>query len=563
MMSEQDIAVTPSEMLIPKKSMRWWVIISILIELILIGAYLAMGYGDRNEMIIWGVLAAILLVVIIITFMGRTLPGQIIAPLSLGFSMLFMAFKGDGLHDVILLGSPLAIVLAGLLLGNWGTIFLGIALTLGIAAIGLNEVVSQEPAMSSTRVGFVNIITSAILIIVLTLLQFSLLNYFSQRLKRLRRGEQDLLRSNHELRESLDELEKGIDERTRLLGRRAQQLQAAAEVSKAVASIRDLNELLSRVTQQISEQFGYYHVGVFLLDPAGENAVLRAANSTGGQRLLIRKHSLPVGSKSIVGYTMAQVTPRIAMDVGQDAVFFDNPDLPETRSEMALPLISGGKLLGALDVQSVEENAFTQDDIEVLQVLADQVAIAIENSNLFAESHQALEASRRAYGDLSRQAWMDILRGRNDLGYWIDSRGNLQPVSGEWSDELLDTLRSGKPIRSSDGRTLMVPFSLLDIPIGIVKMRKHPGTSEWNNREIALVEGLVTRLGDALESARLYEDSQRRAERERISADIATRIRESLDVDTVLQTAVVEMRRALNLEEITIRLGESNGQSSS
>ena len=109
----------------------------------------------------------------------------------------------------------------------------------------------------------------------------------------------------------------------------------------------------------------------------------------------------------------------------------------------------------------------------------------------------------------------------------------------------------------------MVPFSLLDIPIGIVKMRKHPGTSEWNNREIALVEGLVTRLGDALESARLYEDSQRRAERERISADIATRIRESLDVDTVLQTAVVEMRRALNLEEITIRLGESNGQSSS
>jgi GAF domain-containing protein len=226
---------------------------------------------------------------------------------------------------------------------------------------------------------------------------------------------------------------------------------------------------------------------------------------------------------------------------------------------MALPLLAGGKLLGALDIQSTEEGAFTQEDIEVLQILADQVSIAIENSNLFAESELAVEASRRAYGELSRQAWMVLLQGRPVYGYRTDSRGNIQPVEGGWSEELAEVQKAGQSIKL-DAKTLAIPFKILDMPAGVIKLKKHADAREWSEREINLIESLVGNLGEALESARLYEDTQRRAERERITADIATRIRESLDVDTVLQTAALEMRRALNLEEITIRLGESDGQ---
>ncbi|MBN2146622.1 MAG: hypothetical protein JW726_04500, partial [Anaerolineales bacterium] len=200
-----------------------------------------------------------------------------------------------------------------------------------------------------------------------------------------------------------------------------------------------------------------------------------------------------------------------------------------------------------------------QEDAEVLQVLADQVAIAIENANLFAESRAALEASKRAYGEVTREAWSKLLRGRPELGYQVNSAGTIRPVEGQWSGELVRAQREGQAVKL-DEKTLAIPFKILDLPVGVVKLKKQSSAKGWTEREVGLMETLVGNLGEALESARLYEDTQRRAERERVAADISARIRESLNVDAVLRTAVMEMRRALNLDEITIRLGEGNGQ---
>ncbi|MEA3351442.1 MAG: histidine kinase N-terminal 7TM domain-containing protein, partial [Chloroflexota bacterium] len=199
--------------------------------------------------------------------------------------------------------------------------------------------------------------------------------------------------------------------------RRSQQLQAAAEVGQAAVTLRNLDELMPQVTQLISQRFSFYHVGIFLLDDHHEFAVLQAANSESGQRMLNRGHRLKVGEVGIVGYVTAQQEARIALDVGTDAVFFDNPDLPETRSEMALPLIIGGELLGAIDVQSKREAAFSDEDINVLQILADQIAIAIENARLFTEHNEALKTARRAYSELSQEAWGELLRTQPELGF--------------------------------------------------------------------------------------------------------------------------------------------------
>ncbi len=370
-----------------------------------------------------------------------------------------------------------------------------------------------------------------------------------------------------QIQELVAGLEARVADRTKELEKRAVQLQAAAEVGKAVASTRDLDELLQQVTQLISERFEYYHVGIFLLDTMGENAVLRASNSLGGQRMMERGHTLAVGQKGIVGYVTGNREPRIAMDVGQDAVFFDNPDLPATRSEMALPLIAGGKLLGALDVQSTMEAAFTKEDIATLQVLADQVAIAIENANLFAETQNALEMTRRAYGEVNRQAWDKILRGRPTVGYTCDRTDTVHPIptGGKQSEAMDKVLRSSEPA-SPEPNTLLVPFKVHGRPGGMLRLRKPGGRTDasqntsdeaapsWSKQEIDLIRTLASQLSNALESAQLYSDSQRRAVREQLIGQVTATMRESLDVDEVLRTAVLQMRRALSLAKVEVRL---------
>mgnify|MGYP000163472508 CR=1 FL=1 len=139
-----------------------------------------------------------------------------------------------------------------------------------------------------------------------------------------------------QLGRTLEGLEQRVASRTRDLQRRSVQLEAAAQVAREAAAIRDVTQLLGRTVHLISERFGFYHAGIFLLDEVGEYAVLRAASSEGGQRMIARGHKLRVGEVGIVGYVAESGQPRIALDVGEDAVYFDNPDMPRTHSEICL-----------------------------------------------------------------------------------------------------------------------------------------------------------------------------------------------------------------------------------
>jgi len=184
-----------------------------------------------------------------------------------------------------------------------------------------------------------------------------------------------------------EEVERELSKRTALLKdlqHRSTQLQTAAEVSKAASTILDPEELIEREVNLIRDRFGFYYVGLFLVDEAGEQAVLRAGTGEAGLQMLAAGHKLEVGGSSMIGWCAAHARARIAHDVGEEALRFDNPLLPRTRSEMALPLIAHGQqCVGALTVQSTQENAFSQEDIVVLQTMADHLAIAIENARLY------------------------------------------------------------------------------------------------------------------------------------------------------------------------------------
>jgi GAF domain-containing protein len=377
-----------------------------------------------------------------------------------------------------------------------------------------------------------------------------LLRLFTQGIERASRRAH---RHAVELEEHRAHLEDVVEQRTRDLARRTRHLEATAAVARDASSVLHLQRLLSRVVNLIGERFGFYHTGIFLLDPSREWAVLEAASSEGGQRMLARKHRLQVGEMGIVGYVTDQGEPRIALDVGADAVFFDNPDLPETRSEMALPLRVRGRVIGALDVQSREPEAFIEEDVAVLQTLADQVAVAISNARLFQRAQESLEAERRAYGELSRQAWSELLRAQPELGFFRDERG-ITPAGDLWRPEMRTALRTGEITPGNGDGRLAIPIKVRDQVVGVIDGRKPDGTGNWTEDELALLETLTEQLSVALESARLHQDTQRRAARERLVADITAKMRASSDVETIMQTAVRELGRAMDVDRARVTL---------
>lgn len=365
-----------------------------------------------------------------------------------------------------------------------------------------------------------------------------------------------------QLRVSISSLEQRVANRTRELEQRSEYLQASAETARTVSSILDAEELAEQVVEQIRQRFDLYYVGLFMLDERGEWAMLRAGTGEAGQAMLERGHQIKVG-EGMIGWSIAHDQARIALDVGEDAVRLTTPELPHTRSEAALPLRSRGEVIGALTVQSDRPAAFNEDTVAVLQTMADQVAVALDNARLFASREEALEISRRAYGEISREAWVELLREEQGIGYRSDISG-VASARGEWPPEMAQAWQQGRTV-ASDGasargrRPLAVPIKVRGNVVGVLGTYKPEGAAEWTPEEIALLETMADQVGTALESARLYQEAQRRAVRERIASEITTRMRETLSVDTVLETTVREIGESLGLHDVTIELTLDDG----
>ncbi len=355
-----------------------------------------------------------------------------------------------------------------------------------------------------------------------------------------------------QLRGLIAGLEQEVADRTQDLEQRSRYLEATAEVGQAAASILEPDDLIRQAVDLILERFGLYYVGLFLVDEAGEWAELQAGTGEAGRAMLARGHRIRLGV-GMIGWSVAHGEARVAGEAGADAVRLATPELPDTRSEAALPLRSRGRVLGALSVQHTRPGAFDPDTMAVLQTMADQVAVALDNAHLFAESQEALEAERRAYGELTREAWENVLQARPELGYRYAGR-RLERARGEWRPEMRQAEQRGQVVQGNGGATLSIPIKVREQVVGALGFRKDSPGEAWTAEERELLVAFVARLEVALESARLYEDTQRRAARERLMGEITGRMRESLDVDTVLQTAVREMRDALRLAEVKVQL---------
>jgi GAF domain-containing protein/HAMP domain-containing protein len=364
------------------------------------------------------------------------------------------------------------------------------------------------------------------------------------------------------LRKALDELEKRVEERTAELSsanerneRRAKQFEAIAHIARTISSTRDLDMLLSQITTVINREFGFYHIGIFLLDTTKEYAVLSAANSAGGKNMLERGHRLKVGETGLVGYATGTGKPRVALDTDADTVFFNNPDLPETRSEIALPLRVGEEIIGALDVQSTQPNAFMQEDINILSTLADQVSIAIQNVQQLEETRKALNESEVLSRQFVQTGWQEFTKSRNLLGIrHTGARTSLiQRRNGKDKQENLLGMNQFKP--STRGASLSLPIKLHGEVIGSVDVRT-PDNRPWDQDELDIVTAIIERAAIAMENARLLAESQKRAAKERIIGEISSKISVQSEINELLKTAAQELGRSLPGAEIAIQFNK-------
>jgi GAF domain-containing protein len=337
------------------------------------------------------------------------------------------------------------------------------------------------------------------------------------------------LQLNQELEQSLQERSQMVNQLDSLradlelvVEKQVVQLQASARVAREAAAIHDLHELLNQTTTLISDLFGFYHTGIFLLDENGEYAVLKATNSKGGQRMLTSGHRLRVGEVGIVGYVAAHNIPRTAMDVGDDAVFFNNPDLPETRSEVALPLSVRGSVIGVLDVQSDQAAAFTGRDIETLRQLADQVALAIDNARLLTQSQASLQQIETLYNQQMQSSWKKRLTGGSVT--YIYNPAWVKPSS-----------RIDLTYLHEDNHLLKAQISVRGLQLGTLSLRRDAAQAAWSETERQLLNESADQIALALENARLVEEIRIRSNQLQFLHELASAAALSIHTQDLLK----------------------------
>ena len=411
--------------------------------------------------------------------------------------------------------------------------------------------------------------TFGLLLIVATLLQWLFTSTLFTALHEAEERHADALYAQTLLRERADEL----FATNTLLQKRALQLQAAAQVSSVAAlAALDPDELVQQVVNVIHERLGLRYVGLFLTEETGEQARLRAAAGEAGQQMLARGYGIAVGPDSVLGRCMMHAEAIIAGEV--QPISFAEPFasesahlLSDTRAEIALPLRSRGRVIGALDLRDTRPDAFSEDDVPVLQTMADQIAVAIDNAQLFAKTQASLRELEEAQRWYVRERWSEFVSGRT-IPVYERTQPNVMPIADAVPPEVEQAMTRREIVvqPSTDGgqgqAALVAPIVLRGEVIGVLGLHDMQEGRQWTADEIALVQTIADQMSLALENARLLEETQQRAERERLIAEITTRVRASMDVESIMRAAVRELGAVLGADRAFIRLGSGGVQPS-
>lgn len=349
-------------------------------------------------------------------------------------------------------------------------------------------------------------------------------------------------------------------------------LQATAEVGQITSKLLTLDELFNRAVELIQDRFAFYHVQVFLVDDNREWANLVSSTGEVGQKLLSKGHRLRVGSQSVIGRVTQVGEPVISRDTDTDRVHAMNELLPNTRSEMALPIVDNEEIIGALDVQSTRRDAFNTTDIQALQVMANQLAVAIRNARLFEAQEKALQENKRLFlegeaerreiqrlnSQLTREAWEEYLHDRRAVT-GIAAYDDEIIEQQQWSKVMVEASLKQRPIsRDENGeRVTAVPIVLRNQVIGVIEVRGTPlPESERNDTMVNVAQRLAT----TLDNIRLFDEAQYTSAQEQRINQIVTHYQTAESIEELLKITLDELTQTLDAEKSMIRLGVSQGE---
>lgn len=501
----------------------------------LLGDYLLRG----------GILAALLLVLFVINRRGLTT----LAGIGLSVFLLILAFS------LLIASGPLtpnavALVVPVIVAGLFGPPISAIVMALlaGLAYLFLNIHARPDYLASFFKDGEVLQTT----LVYFNLAIVALMSWLFSRMAR------QALEESQELSLALVTQRIELEER---IAMQTRQFQATTTVARAIAGTRDLDQLLQNIVRLIRETFGYHHVQVFLVDETTEYAILRQSTGEVGSALQEQDHRLPVGSMSVIGQVTASGRPVIASDTDADFTHRGGELPPGTRSEIALPLAIGERVIGALDMQSVEPNAFDENMLPTFQALADQLAVAIENARLFEQAQANLREFRELSRDVTQHSWAEFLaESREEERHQIHGP-EPKALEIHRSRVIERVLGSGTIVVSTgkDGRQafLAAPIVVRNEVIGVLGIEPD-SVREWTQEDLHLLQRIAERTALAVENARLYLQTQRAAEREHLISDIAAQLQRAPSLAILLESAAKELSRALGTDNVYAEISLEN-----
>jgi GAF domain-containing protein len=470
-------------------------------------------------------------------------------------SLIGSGLSGDG--RVFLLAFP---ILSAVFLGRKAALVSSAISIITLIVIGVLMITGQVPlppidilANSGNTLDWT---TGTIIFITLTVLVIVSWNELSRGFE-LNIDNQKQLAAD--LRAQYANLEERLQMRSLELQRRVSKMEAANQLAHSITTAASLDALLDTAVNLIQNKFGYEYAGIYLMDEQSDDAILRAGSGSAGRAMLRIGHRVKIDETSNIGYAICQGEARTIPDVLSDPFYFRNPLLPDTRSELALPLQTGGKILGAVDVKSEIVDVFTQEDIAVLIAIVDQIAVAIEKARLVEQLQINLADIQASYHDQVNQTWRLHLADTKKVHAYRLRQSAIETgiVDHPVSEKALITgqmvLESQiEPETGKKFTMVSLPVRVRQQVIGVLDIRlDYPQPPQ---DLIELLEATTQRMALALENARLLESIRVRAERERTVAHVSAQVRSATDIDTILRTAAQELGHSLGISEVIVQL---------
>lgn len=470
-------------------------------------------------------------------------------PASVVFLVMAGSFLQVGIGHISTVGMAMVVVSAGILIGvEAATLFVVLSMVVYL----LSGWAQQYGFISTVFPPSETVIIDAIGL-GLGLAVLVIFNWISGReMQRALRLERDL---TARLQVQSRELEYLVQQRTLSLQRKATQLETTSTIAKLASEMADPQELMNRAIELIHSRFGYYHVSIFMLDETGNWGNLIASTGEVGHTLIEKHFRLAVGSVSMIGWVTANRSPRIAQDVNEDPFYFRLPTLPDTRSELTIPLIVGNRLLGALDIQSIESDAFTEDDIRTMEAIADELAIAIDSARLLRQTQQQLERFESSYRDLTRPSWRRIARSIEGT---VIQAGVLTPILPGEEKHRFDTIDQAAQrqelILSDDEREIAIPVQMRGEVVATIGARRTGDSERWSSEDVALLQAISRQIALALESARQYTEEHRRLAELEVVNRVSQAVSQHLRLESLYRVVHAQIHQVLDETDLYFAL---------